>query len=175
MMAATITQEISMKRLAIPALLLLTACIPPSVAPPPPTWNPVTEASEAEYAPFLAGGDSTLTGQAFLSQQGGGVVKAAGRTIRLDPATTTGNEWWGKAGATWPFRDMVPPSPNFTKARKTAVADADGRFHFEHLTPGKYFLQTEITWETGYTTEGGTVTQQIEVKPGANEVILNHM
>ena len=59
------------------------------------------EAAEAEYQPYLTAGTAGVTVQAFLTQRGGGVVKAAGRTVTLDPATSVGNESWGKAGKIW--------------------------------------------------------------------------
>jgi len=155
-------------------LALLAACetVTPS---PPPVWNPVTAEIEAEYQPYLASGPGTLTGQAFLAQRGGGVVKAAGRNVILDPATTLGNEWWGKAGSKWAHRMLTPPSPAFAKARRMVVADADGRFRFSNLPAGKYYVRTEITWDVAYHgLQGGVVGQLIEVfSEGVTEVILN--
>lgn len=143
---------------------------------PVPQWNPVSDAAEAEYSAYLAKGTGVLTGQAFLTQKGGGVVKAAGRTVTLDPATSVGNEWWGKAGKLWAHRMLTPASPGFQKARRTSVADADGRFKFTELPPGQYFVRTEVTWEIGgyYPTQGGLVGQPVEVADGqTKEVILN--
>lgn len=143
---------------------------------PPPTWNANSDASESEYTQYTTPGTATISGQAFLTQSGGGVVKAAGRNVTLDPATTIGNEWWGKAGKHWVHRSLIPPSPGFVKARRTVVADADGRFKFTDLPAGKYFVRTEVTWEVGgyVPTQGGLVGQLIEVGNGkSREVILN--
>jgi hypothetical protein len=122
-------------------------------------------------------GASQVVGQAFLAQDGGGIVKAVGRNVTLDPATTIGDEWWGKAGKTWVFRGLLPPSPGFTKARRTVVADAEGRFSFREISEGKYYVRTEITWKIigGYlSTQGAIVGQLVEVAPGeTKEVILN--
>ncbi len=121
-------------------------------------------------------GTATLSGQAFLTQKNGGVVKAAGRTVTLDPATSIGNEWWDKAGKLWVHRALTPPSPGFKNARRTAVADADGKFRFQDIPAGKYYVRTEITWEIGgyNPTQGGLVGQFVEVKDKqAKEVILN--
>ena len=103
---------------------------------PPPQWNAVSDAAEAEYQPYLAGGTGSVTGQAFLTQRGGGVVKAAGRTVTLDPATSVGNEWWGKAGKIWVHHSLTPPSTGFSKARRTTIADADGKFKLSALAAG---------------------------------------
>ena len=121
-------------------------------------------------------GSATLAGQAFRTQRGGGVVKAAGRTITLDPATTIGNEWWGKAGKHWVHRDESPPSPGFQKARRTTVADAEGRFTFSSLPAGKYYVRTEVTWELGgfNPLQGGLVGQIVEIGDGQKrDVVLN--
>jgi len=143
---------------------------------PPPQWNMSLEAAEAEYAQFLKGGTASISGQAFLTQQNGGVVKAAGRTVTLDPATSIGDEWWGKAGKFWVHRGLTPPSQGFNKARRTTTADADGKFKFQDISAGRYYVRTEVTWEIGgyNPTQGGLVGQVVEVKDTQNkEVILN--
>ena len=108
----------------------------------PITWNSATAENEAEYGAYTSKGAASVIGQAFLSQRGGGVVKAAGQTITLDPATTIGNEWWGKAGKVWAHKDEVPPVAQFLRARRTAIADAEGRFKFSNVPPGRYYLRT---------------------------------
>src|SRR4051812_19516625 len=105
------------------AVMFLLSCVPMI---PPPQWRPNSDAAEAEYQIYLAGGTGSVTGQAFLTQRNGGVVKAAGREVTLDPATSVGNEWWTKAGKFWVQRTLTPPSLGFAKARRTVVADADG-------------------------------------------------
>ena len=134
---------------------------------PPPSFVPVTEASEAEYLPYSAAGMNVLTGQAFLTQKGGGVVKAAGRTVTLDPATeTTGKNWWWQAGRKWATRTVQPNSPTARSLRRTAVADADGKFTFEGLPAGAYYVRTEITWEVPYHgIQGGLVGKLVNVGP----------
>jgi hypothetical protein len=139
-------------------------------------FPPVTDASEAEYLPYQADGANVLSGQAFLTQRGGGVVKAAGRTITLDPATeTTGYNWWWQAGRKWKTRYITPNSPMARKLRRTTTADADGKFSFEGLPPGDYYVRTEITWEIPYHgVQGGLVGKRVTVEPGKNtNVVLN--
>lgn len=159
------------------SVAVLSGCVTARPHPRPlPQWNAVSDVTEAEYQPYLAGGTGSVTGQAFLTQRGGGVVKAAGRTVTLDPATSIGNEWWGKAGKVWVFRSLKPPSPGFAKARRKTVADADGRFKFSGLAAGKYYVRTEVTWEIGgyNPTQGGLVGQLVEVRyDETSEVILH--
>ena len=165
-----------MKNMRVYFVALAAALLSGCVTMTPPQWNPVSDATEAEYQPYLTGGTGSVTGQAFLTQAGGAVVTAAGRTVTLDPATSVGNEWWGKAGKLWVFRALTPPSPGFAKARRTTVADAEGRFKFSDLAAGKYYVRTEVTWEVGdyVPTQGGLVGQVVEVRDGkTSEVILN--
>jgi hypothetical protein len=147
-----------------------------SVNIPPPQWNQSTDQTESEYRPYLSDGDASISGQAFLTTRGGSVIKGAGKTVTLDPATSTGNEWWGKAGIIYVHRALTPPSAAFQNARRTTTADADGRFKFSNIPAGKYYVRTEVTWEIGgdNPTQGGIVGQALEVKSNQNkEVILN--
>jgi hypothetical protein len=131
-----------MKKLVMSAAVCTVAACASVV--PLPQWSEMTSAKDAQYEPYLAGGKGALVGQAFLAQQGGGVVKASGREVTLDPATDVGAEWWSKAGRLWVHRYLVPPSAAFLKARRTTVADADGRFKFDGLSPGSYLRQLWI-------------------------------
>ena len=165
-----------MKKFLLPALLFLglSGCAT-EMAPPPPQWNASTDAAAAEYAPYLKPGTATLAGHAFLTQPGRGVVKAAGRVVTLDPATSVGNEWWEKAGKVWSHHSLVP-STAFAGARRTTVADTDGRFIFSGLPAGRYYVCTEVTWEIGgyYPTQGGLVGQPVTIGDDeTKDVILN--
>lgn len=162
-------------RLFILAFLVISGCIPMT---PPPQWNQFSGEAEREYQPYLAGGTGSLIGQAFLTQRNGGVVKASGRTVTIDPATSIGIEWWEKAGKIWEHRLMVPPSVGFKTARKMTIADADGKFKFLGLAAGKYFVRTEVTWEVPgyYIHQGGLVGALIDIRDGhQEEIILNQL
>ena len=142
---------------------------------PPPKWNETSMGLESEYTKYQVEGTGSVSGQAFLSQQGGGTVKAAGNNVTLDPATSVGNEWWGKAAIVWVHRALTPPSANFHKTRRTTVADADGRFKFKNIPTGRYYVRTEVTWMVPTRgIQGGIVGRLIEVKDGeTTELILN--
>ncbi|MDD5384562.1 MAG: carboxypeptidase-like regulatory domain-containing protein [Gallionella sp.] len=157
------------------AALILSACATPPA--PPPTWNSHSPENEAaEYTPYLTNGSGTITGQAFLKQRGGGVVVAAGQVVTLDPATSSAIEWWKKAGTNYELRELTHPSTDFQKARKTAVADASGKFTFSNLPTGKYFVRTILTWEVPFHgMQGGVLGEIVEVKDNqVNNLILNH-
>lgn len=155
-------------------LVTLTLVASSCTSYPPPEWRPTTDVTEAEYEQYLGKGTCQVSGQAFLRQRGGGVVTAAGSIVTLDPATSTAIEWWKKAGTIFVHRHLTPPSPNFHKARRTTPADADGRFKFVDVRPGKYYVRTEVIWHVGIAPQGGLVGQLVEVKQGRpTEVILN--
>ncbi len=160
-------------------LLLIVSCFAASflygcAVPEPPKWN--DQASTAgEYNKYLVEGKSSISGQAFFALTNGGVVKGAGSQVTLDPATTTGREYWEKAGRSWTFRTLAHPSPEFGKARKITIADADGRFSFKNIPAGIYYVRTAVTWYTGtFDIHGGIVGKLVEVREAQNtEVILN--
>ncbi|OQY13703.1 MAG: hypothetical protein B6I31_00730 [Desulfobacteraceae bacterium 4572_19] len=133
----------------------------------------IEEMLDAEYEPYLISGTGGITGQAFLTHQESGVVKAAGRTVTLDPATTLGSEWWNKSGKFWDT--VTPPSPTFHKARKSTITDVEGRFSFNNLAAGEYFIRTMVTWiMNDDDMRGGVIGKLVEVRDGeVTEVILN--
>ncbi len=162
-----------MKRFLLVAISLMILSLFGCAAPEPPQWNDSSGYAN-EYSRYMLDGDSSLSGQAFLVQRGGATVKAAGRTVTLDPSTTTGKEYWEKAGRSWVFRTLVPPSPEFNKARRITTADAEGRFSFKNIPAGSYFVRSSVTWHVpDIGIQGGIVGKPVEVKEGQNtEVVL---
>lgn len=171
-----------MPKSSILCLILMTVLgCTTATTPSPPQWSPINDVTEAEYAPYLAGGSGAVSGQAYITQQGGAKVTAAGKKVTLDPSTTVGKEWWNKMPAFWsPHYGKVPPSPNFAKARKTTTTDREGNFTFSNLAPGKYYIRTLVTWEVRerccFQTKGGPVGKLIEVREGeTTNVILTEL
>ena len=155
---------------AVVSATLLVGC---ATRVPAPKWSGVSDATEAEYVPYRVKGTATLSGQAFAVQQGGGTVKAAGRKVTLDPATTSGTNWWYQAGKTYRFRHALPPSDAFKEVRRTVVADADGRFTFTDLPAGSYYVGTDVTWTVPYHgIQGGVVTTKVEIADGENKSVI---
>lgn len=150
------------------------ACSPPvivSAPTPEPMVLPAVDATE--YAPFRQSGQGMITGQAFLTTRGGDVKVAAGRQVTLDPATAYSRAWYEEYGR---VSDQMPPAPEFAAARRTTVADAEGRFRFSNLPSGSYIVRTSVTWETGSGSaglQGGIVSDVVAVTGDTREVILN--
>jgi len=122
-----------------------------------------TSVSEAELAPYREAGTASITGQGFLRQNGGGVVTCAGSQVILAPdlppirqaidaaragsQVQFGGQQWGDAG------------------RKT-ICDAQGNFSFEQLPAANWYVLTEVRWEVGYSSQGGTLGAPVTTRPG---------
>ncbi len=67
------------------------------------------------------------------------------------------------------------PRLNYVQIR---IADADGRFKFESVPAGEYFVTTTIIWEipsrSGLQRQGGLVTKRISVEDGQEIEIIIH-
>lgn len=69
-----------MKILIGALLLTIVGCAGVS----PPQWGINSEVAEAEYASYFGVGTGSLTGQAFLTQRGGGVVPPGKYYVRTE-------------------------------------------------------------------------------------------
>lgn len=149
------------RSVSILAVAVLGCATAPAPAPAP---RPIAASVDpAEYAQFMQPGQHSVQGQAFLVQRGGDVVRGAGREVTLDPLTPYAMEWFVRFGADARRFDHMPPAPEFAKARRTTVADADGKFSFQDLPAGAYLVRSTVTWETGYSRQGGVVADTVTV------------
>ena len=165
-----------MRPVIVGILLVQAGCA--TASGPPPVARPLLGPADAlEYSVFAAGGSLELRGQAFLTTRGGDVKVGAGRMVTLDPATTYSTEWFRRFGGDVEEFGALPPDSRFAAARRTATADADGRFIFSDLAPGTYLLRTTVTWETGarYAAEQGGVVALLVTLDQSGEVILNEV
>jgi len=156
------------------ALVALVGCNMPAPTPAP-TLGSATQDQEKEYIPFLAKGTSAIKGQAFLTTKGGDVKVAAGREVWLDPVTAYSMGWFTKAGCTWQWRELLPPSKTFLDARRQTVADAEGRFEFRNLPAGTYYVRTTVTWEVpSLGTQGGLLHETVTISSGETKALVMH-
>lgn len=116
---------------------------------------------EAEYAPYRETGSGRIEGQVFLRQRGGGVVKGAGAEVNLNPVTSYSTEWFTAWMAMEP---LVPADPRAEEFARVTQADAEGRFHFDGLPPGRYYVASAVVWEVPRRPlQGGTVGLKVRV------------
>lgn len=182
-----------MKKLAVAAVgLALAGC-----ASTRPGGDPCLRSAGflvSEYEPFQAPGDGAIKGQAFLVTRSGNVKTAAGRGITLRPVTSLSTEFIEKNVLGGCKAGSGADSAMF-RCDHREVADADGRFEFTGLAPGRYYIACEITWDvseytsaytpifgglffgvTTHTKTGGLLLQTVQVDSGAVErVILNQL
>lgn len=133
----------------------------------------------AQEAAFInTQGKATVTGQAFLRRNDGMVVYGAGSQVILIPKTTYSSErmaaiYKGAHISYFPltFKNDDPNYQNY--ARKT-VANGEGRFKFENVAPGSYYVVTNVTWMVEYV-QGGSLMAEVTVVGDQSppELIMN--
>lgn len=164
-------------RARLPRLVLIAAALALSACGGARTpYQPTTPAVVGDYAPYLGQGTATITGQAFLQTTIGQPVKAAGMPVTVDPWTPYAQAWFFNSGGKRDRFNQVPSDTLFARARRTATADADGRFSVANLPPGLYLVRSIVTWTSGYTTQGGVVADTVRVAAGETKsVVLSTM
>lgn len=146
--------------------LTLPAC---QSSPPPP---PDVRFDAIETAFMDKPGKTIVTGQAFLPDKAGqmNVRYAAGEIVRLIPATR-----YARArldyyfhGAKFAPASAIPkndPDPDYVAHTRTTKAGPTGRFAFENVPPGDYFISTQVIWkpEQAFQSEGGLIYEEVTV------------
>lgn len=115
-------------------------------------------------------GKGVITGHAFLRRKSGANVYAAGEVVRLTPVTAYASERFGKlysgrkyiAAVSIPKVDVDPVYASYTR---TVKSDHMGRFRFENVAPGRYYVSTQAVWrERGeYMPSGGAMYDEVTV------------
>ncbi|MGI9402804.1 MAG: carboxypeptidase regulatory-like domain-containing protein [Rhizobiaceae bacterium] len=128
-------------------------------------------------------GTASISGQAFLNRQDGQVVYAAGNQINLIPATPYSRDHLEKVYEGKKFlntyRAMANNAtknadPRYKELIRQTKADNEGRFTFDKLAPGTYFVQAAVAWQVGDVIRGGTFYETVTVTDGEQkELIMN--
>ncbi|HJU05845.1 MAG TPA: carboxypeptidase-like regulatory domain-containing protein [Nitrospiraceae bacterium] len=156
---------------ALPAMGLM-ACAP-VVQTRLATFN------QAEYEPYGGEGTATISGEAFLRTRAGDIKKGAGNTVYLNPVTTYSTEWFERA--VLGGEQLAAADEQAQAYERSAVTDSKGRFTFERLPPGEYYVACPITWKVpgyfGYaqgTIEktGGWVYAKVKIGAGRHKEII---
>ncbi len=115
-------------------------------------------------------GKGVIAGHAFLKRSTGNVVNASGEIVRLTPVTAYSRERFARlyggrkyvAASSIPKVDVDPVYASYTRTAKT---DHLGRFKFENVAPGRYYVSSQMMWrERGqYLPSGGAMFDEAVV------------
>ena len=140
-------------RAASSALLakMILSCIPLLALPigcTPTVHERDTPFDESEYLSYVTEGTGQISGTAFVKRDRANVGEKR-RPVYLKPATGYTAEWLDHVVIQRvPF---VPPDPREKPAHRSTMSEEDGRFTFEKVPSGDYYLLCPIISEVpGY-------------------------
>ena len=102
---------------------------------------------ESEYAQYEGEGSSQICGQALIKTKAGKRILGRSPEMRLTPKTTYSTEWFTK-GVVREQR-LGETDKRTRKYNRTTKADSDGKFCFQNVPAGSYYLTGAITWDSG--------------------------
>ena len=144
--------------------LFISACVAaPTIVS---TFNP----QEAEF--INKQGSGSISGQAFLRRNDGIVVYAAGSDVVLIPRTAYATERMNALYRGGKFNNMVPnpttTDPRYVEMIRKTRADGEGRFRFDNLAAGQYYITTTVSWRAGDASQGGNLMEAATIAEGEN-------
>ena len=153
------------------SLLILTGCMEPRVIKPTVSFD----TSAASY--IFDRGDNTISGQAFLRQNGGGVVTCASSEVFIFPVNEYSNqimsEMFGSTDKGYSIGvSSIDYDANYVKYKRVSVCDAQGNFVFKNIADGEYYLSTDVRWVIGNSRQGGYLFEKVSVNKGSNLKVL---
>lgn len=124
----------------------------------------------AEYAPYARPGTGQITGQVWFQIESDQVKPGAGKEVFLFPATSYSTEWWLQEVVGG--QRLEPADARAVPFQRVATADGQGRFRFEGLPPGDYYL---ASW-SGSSSADQRVGERIRLGDGERlRVVLNDL
>lgn len=130
-------------------------------------------------------GEGRIDGHAFIKRFNGKVIHAAGDVVYLIPDTPYARERFARLYEGKKFRpatrfsSVADEDPRFAAHMRTTKAESSGRFSFEKVAPGAYFIATTVTWKDtrdSYFSNGGSIYESVVVtgkEDKAIKVIVN--
>jgi hypothetical protein len=102
---------------------------------------------ESEYAPYAGEGTATLCGQAVVQTRRGEFKYGAGNEAYLNPVTSYSTEWYRVSVIGG--RSLTKADPKALAYNRATRADGNGRFCFENIPSGDYYLACPVVWAYG--------------------------
>jgi hypothetical protein len=156
-----LTYEASM-RIAFVALALVAAVAGAAgcAAKPDKVQDALLEKQSERYRKR---GHAAITGVAYLVRPGGGEILGNASEVYLTPVTT-----WAESRVVDVLASNEIPDSDDRAAEVWWVAktDSDGRFTFEMLTDGEYFVLSPIPYASGTETKEAIAFARVKVGPG---------
>lgn len=153
--------------------LMLSAC----AATPHVFQNTYTEETLPQEVNIE--GDNTLSGSAFLRQNGGGVVSCAGNNVVLKRTLSFPRSVYAREvnGLSYYVRNASDVDPRHTafesqlrqienSMKRSSACDVDGKFEFANLAPGTYDVCTRVYWVVAGEGQGGNVQGRVTIPTG---------
>jgi hypothetical protein len=136
----------------------------------PPSAPRQVPFDSTEYTPYAAPGTGRIAGQVLFRTETDEVKTGGGKKVILSPVTSYSTEWWlhEVVGG----QRLQPADARATPFQRAATADRQGRFRFEGLPPGEYYL---ASW-SGSSSADQRVGQRIRLRDGQQlELVLNDL
>ena len=149
----------------------LVGCAAPQ-APTLPTFEVSVALDQEEASRLVKEGANTVRGNAFMRQQGGGVVTCASQTVHLVLATAYakqrmlalyGNTERGVTAARMSYK-FIPDPPEYYALVRTTKCDSKGNFVFGRVSDGEFFIAVLVTWRVGDSPQGGQLMHRVSVR-----------
>ncbi len=132
------------------------------------TNGPAFNANAASYVHKK--GPGRIDGEAFVLNGNGKPLYAAGETIRLVPATEYAKYRFVRLyrGGTFVPANAIPrisPDPQYAQYTRTTTASARGKFSFQDMAPGEYFITAQKVHKAkgSFTPLGGAMFAKVVV------------
>lgn len=144
----------------------LSSCVPT------PTQTVEMSYTDSEFGAYKGQGDAVVTGQAFLRQEGGGVVVCAGEPVLLFPHTSSFERLVNLAKQH--IRPIMSETadPRFKKIARKTTCDAQGNFRFDELPRAPWYIFTQVRWTVSDYAQGGALIGTVDTSHGGQQRVL---
>lgn len=137
---------------------------------------PMTQRFDPAAAAFInSPGKASISGQAFVRQDDGKVLRALGTDIYLIPRTPYADERVAAiygAGDKQKWGARVPDAdPGYEQSMRKTVASSGGSFRFDHVADGNYYVVAMIFQPGGVAFEF-PILERVTVKDGQSVRIV---